>query len=243
MIRCKKCNADLSQGESRSVAQWHFCLDCFNALMNEAESRKGTVVQSTSPVDAARTKRCLVCETELGKDEGHALLGFLFCDSCYENLVKRPPIQTGPEGQPVAPARDIKEKEAVAQVRVDFVSKATCHGCGKTIRAIAGRSFEGQLYCPDCYFNLPEVKFPSAKDAASDLPAQETRETITLASSDEGQDYVCQTCQHRVFKENLLSVEGFMICSACLATDRELALSIARNRQRRLLERLKNELN
>jgi hypothetical protein len=38
------------------------------------------------------------------------------------------------------------------------------------------------------------------------------------------------------------NIEGFSICEACVTTDRELAVSIARARHRQRLERLRDEL-
>lgn len=250
MIRCKKCDIDLTDRESRNVAQWYFCVECFNALMSEADSKKlsgaGKAAPAAEPgkAQAAPPDRCFVCEKQLGKDEGHTMLGFTFCDACYGNLVKLPSIMggAGPEALSAAPAPEIKEKEAVAQVRVDFISTVKCHKCGKTIRAIAGKQFGENLYCPDCYFNLPEIKTPPAA-AAAVAPEQAAPDATGADLCAEQLDYVCQACQRRVFREDLKSVEGFAICSSCLATDRSMALEIARAGHRRLLEKIRNELD
>lgn len=248
MITCKKCNIDLTDRESRNVAQWYFCVDCFNALMSEAEGRKRSGAGKTTPAaspgrtETAPPGRCFVCEKQLGKNEGHDMLGFTFCDACYGNLVKVPAMGADPETLSPAPAPEIKEKEAVAQVRVDFISRTKCHKCGKVIRAIAGKQFGENLYCPDCYFNLPEIKSPSPA-AASAGPEQATPDAAASDVSAAAQDYICQACRRRVFREDVKSVEGFLICSPCLATDRDMALEIARAGHRRLLEEIRNKIN
>jgi hypothetical protein len=45
-----------------------------------------------------------------------------------------------------------------------------------------------------------------------------------------------------VDREGAKEVEGFTICLACLATDSELALSIARARHRKRLQEIRSEI-
>jgi len=250
MITCKKCNSDLTDRESRNVAQWHFCVECFNALMSEAERKKRNdadkAAGATPAAPGGRSEKkgtatqdsCFVCERRLGKGEGHTMLGFTFCDACYGNLVK-----VKDENGPAVAPPGLQEKEAVAQVRVDFISRTKCHKCGKAIRAIAGKQFGNNLYCPDCYFNLPEIKSPAPAAAAPVEPLQGPSDAAGEGAAPQAQDSVCQACRRRVSGEELKVLEGFAICSSCLATDREMALEIARAGHRRLLEKIRNELN
>jgi hypothetical protein len=45
-----------------------------------------------------------------------------------------------------------------------------------------------------------------------------------------------------VLPDNLRTIEGFEICLACLTTDPDTALDIARTRHRKMLEKIKKEL-
>ncbi|MEN6375663.1 MAG: hypothetical protein ABFD75_12920 [Smithella sp.] len=241
MMNCKKCNADLTDKEYRKVAEWNFCLDCFNELISRSE-KAGNIQQATAVPDINfKNRKCVVCEKELGKNEGRDLLGSLLCEECYENLVKRPP-ENQAAGLEESRA-EAGEKKGVAQVRVDFIAQTKCYQCGKTIRAIAAREHLGHLYCPDCYFNIPEIKNPPPQalvDAA--LQGEPKQDMIETEKAANGNICVCQACRRQVLKENIKIIEGFEICRACIAADPDMALEIARLRHRRRLEEIKKEL-
>ncbi len=241
MMNCKKCNADLTDKEYRKVAEWNFCLDCFNELISHSE-KAGNVQQATAVPDInLKNRKCVVCEKELDNDEGRELLGSLFCEECYENLVKRPPENQAAELEGALAEAD--EKKGVVQVRVDFIAQTKCYQCGKTIRAIAAREYMGHLYCPDCYFNIPEIKNPPPQalvDAV--LQGESKQQTTETEKPADGNVCICQACQRRVLQEDIKIIEGFEICKACLAADPDTALEIARLRHRRRLEEIKKEL-
>jgi hypothetical protein len=133
------------------------------------------------------------------------------------------------------------DKKGVAQVSVDFISQTKCYQCGKTIRAIAGREYQGHLYCPDCYFNIPEIKSPPPQafvDVALKIePFQDGMEKTAAGSA-----FVCRSCQRKLSPDNFRTIEGFEICLSCLAADPDTALEIARLRHRRRLEEIKKAL-
>jgi len=238
-MECKKCGIDLSGKEYKNVAQWPFCLECFQTLMTRAEEKKDDQAETPAPTATSERQRCLVCEKEIETSMGCEMLGMTFCRECYENMVKKPdipPRMEVDETETMAPP----EKPAVMQVRVDLKSPVQCYGCGRQIPAIAGKQFDSHPYCPDCYYRLPEIKaqkpgpFPSAV-------APQPEETHACTEEHKG-GRVCQACQRQVLPASLKTVEGFEICLACLTTDQDTALEIARTRHRKTLEKIRQEL-
>ena len=242
-MECKKCGIDLSGREYRTVAQWSFCPACFEALMEKAEEKRDDVARTPASEPAHKKHKCLICEKEIEQGEGREMLGFVFCLSCDENLVKRPDIT------PRAPSDDEeagigpREKPAVEQVSVDFSTSVQCYGCGREIPAISSKQFNEQPYCPDCYYRLPEIEalkpgpFPAAVSGRPDTMEEQ-------APSEKLEDGLkCQACRRQVLPDNLRTVNGFEICLACLTTDPDTALIIARTRHRKILEKLKKELD
>jgi hypothetical protein len=52
----------------------------------------------------------------------------------------------------------------------------------------------------------------------------------------------CESCGKKVPEDQLQTVEGFTICQACLSSDAELAVRLARARHEKRLQRLKDEM-
>lgn len=243
-MECKKCGVDLSGKEYRNVAQWPFCLECFQALMEKAEEKKGDMAKAPVPEAGRETKKCLVCEQEIEKGESREMLGLVFCLQCYENLVRKPDIPPRPQDEDKETGIGPSEKPAVAQVPVDFSSPVQCYGCGRQIPAVASKQFDGNPYCPDCYYTLPEIKAQQPKPFPASVPGPpEAAEKAYTAFGEQETGLRCQACQRQVLPVNLRTIEGFEICVACLTTDPDSALDIARTRHRKALERIKKELN
>ena len=233
-MECKKCGKNLADKEYKKVAEWSFCLGCFQALMDKAEEKKVEAVPET-PVSAPKLEedkqKCQVCSKDLENGEGHDMLGILFCPDCYDVLVKSPAIPARPEME-----EEEEAKQKVAQVRVDVRMPTECHGCGRQIPAMGSKDFEGKPYCPDCYHALPEfqTRKPRPFPAADKKTAGPTEPQAWLR---------CQACNREVLPENLKTVQGFEICQACLKTDPDAALEIAQARHREAIERMKKELD
>ena len=243
-MECKKCGIDLAGREYKTVAQWPFCLECFHALMEKAEAKKDEMVEALVPEPAGKLQRCLVCEKEIEQGAGREMLGLLFCRECYENLVTKPDIPPRAETGDKEPGMDRSEKPAVVQVHVDLSSPVQCYGCGRQIIAIGSKQFDSHPYCPDCYYGLPEIKAQKPKPfhaAVSEQPAGAEKKHAGPGEREAG--LRCQVCQREVLPVNLKTVEGFEICLACLTTDQDTALEIARTRHRKALEKIKKELD
>jgi hypothetical protein len=242
-MECKKCGIDLAGKEYKNVAQWPFCLECFQALMDKAEEKKAESIAMPVPKTAIKKQHCMICEKEIGESAGHEMLGLIFCNECYENLVRKPDIPPRIEGAGREQGPDPMEKQPVMQVRVDLKSQIQCYSCGRRIPAVGSKQFGDHAYCPDCYYKLPEIEAQKAKPFPSSVSASPPH--AEASHPDAGKNNVglaCQACQRPVLPENLRTVEGFEICLACLSTDRNAALEIARAHHRQTLEKIKKEL-
>lgn len=242
-MECKKCGIDLSGKEYKKVASWPFCLECFQALFARAEEEKKTPDAAPEAGAAEKPQQCLICEKELEEGAVRELLGMILCRQCYENLIKKPEIpprtETGEREQEMAEM----EKPPVMQVRVDFSTPVQCYGCGRQIPFIGSKQFDGHPYCPDCYHCLQEIIARKPKPFPTEYAAHRAEaEEVPAGAGEQAVGLVCQACRRPVLPANLKTVEGFEICLACLATDPETALEIARARHRSTLERIRKEL-
>lgn len=243
-MECKRCGIDLTEKEYKNVASWFFCLDCFQALMAKAEEKKDEPAMMPAPKMSGEEQRCVLCEEKIEEGTGCKMLGMMLCRECYENLVKKPDIPPRPEAGEDEQAVDASEKPAVMQVRVDFSSPVQCYGCGRQIPAVGSKQFDDQPYCPDCYYRLPEIIAQKPKPFQKPVDAPPSDKVRENRSDNQGCEdgHICQACQRRVLPDNLETVEGFEICRACLTTDQETALEIARIRHRKTLEKIRKEL-
>jgi formylmethanofuran dehydrogenase subunit E len=208
-MKCKGCSIDLTGVEYRDVAEWHFCLDCFQRLMAGVEPDKET--------HAPETANCLICHVALEPGQGQQMLGMVFCDRCKEALMLQPEIRLGS-----VPAVDPPESAGVEQVAVDLRKTVHCHGCQRQIPQLGSKQVDGKNYCPDCF-----------------KPLVVQGKTGATAK----QQTLCQACLAPIIADDARIVDGFSLCSACLATDRTAALKIARARHRQQLERIEGELH
>ena len=234
-ITCRKCGKDLSGKEYKMVADWPFCMECFQRLM-EGPAKK-TEKDISQPALRKDKSICPICKTEIEEGKGKKLLGMTLCHACYADLIARPQVKPGIEVKP----KD--EEPKTPQVRIDVHKTIQCAGCGRSIPSIGSKEFEGKRYCPDCYYDLPEVKTagptPFQRKKSDDLT---NAEEVVSGSSDDETVQKCDSCGREVSPDNLKKAEGFLICRACMSTDPALAVEIARARRRKQMEQLKIEL-
>ena len=245
-MECKKCGKDLTDGEYKQVAEWPFCLECFQALMDKAEEKNKEVIEEEpessgfTSVPTDTQQRCQVCEKEIENSTGREMLGLLFCPECYMGLVTRPDIPPRPETEENEP----NTRPAVAQVRVDLRQPVQCHSCGRQIPIMGSKEYNENRYCPDCYYALPEILAKKPKPfpvADSEQHIESGKEHISRFQPQA--EFRCQTCKRPVLPGNLKTVDGFEICLACLSTDPNAALHIARARHQKALEQIIKELD
>ena len=221
-MNCKKCGISLEGKDYRMVAQWPFCVQCFQNLMENTEKKtdKRPKDNDTSFTQTETKQKCRVCGAEIESGMGRKMLGILFCDKCYEGLVKKPTVTPRLKSKESTIADDSLSKPGVDQVSVNLNELVQCHGCGRKIPALGSKKFNGEFFCPDCFRTLSlseEVK-----------PEIESGQT-------------CQACGRKVLSENLKIIKGFEICPACIATDQNAALEIARKKHKKVLEKIKKE--
>jgi hypothetical protein len=122
------------------------------------------------------------------------------------------------------------------------------------------KQVEEEPYCPDCYYGLPEEVRQAAEEAAAAEMAVEDAEPAEAVDEEaEPAEIIreesppvelpdveapegCESCGKEVPEDKLQTVEGFGICRACLSSDAELAVHLARARHQKRLQRLKEEL-
>ena len=150
----------------------------------------------------------------------HKMLGILFCDKCYENLVKRPVVTPRLKSRESSSATDSLNKPAVEQVNINLNELVQCHGCGRKIPALGSKEFNGEFFCPDCF---------SALSLSEEI------------KSDRESEHICQACGRKVLSKNLKTIKGFEICSACISADQDAAIEIAREKHKKVLEKIKKE--
>ena len=105
-------------------------------------------------------------------------------------------------------------------------------------------------YCPDCYYSLPEEVRQAAEEAQAVAMAGEEAEAVEVSAEEAIPTEVheletpegCESCGKKLAEHHLQRVEGFAICQACLSSDAELAVHLARARHQKRLQRLKDEL-
>jgi hypothetical protein len=112
------------------------------------------------------------------------------------------------------------------------------------------KQVEEEPYCPDCFYALPEEVRQAAEEAAAATMAAEEAEPAEVSPEEEIPRGIheletpegCESCGKAVPEDKLQTVEGFSICQACLSSDAELAVHLARARHQKRLQRLKDEL-
>jgi formylmethanofuran dehydrogenase subunit E len=265
-MECKGCGKDLTGEEYRNVANWPFCMECFERLMDapaKEEERRIDVrldVEKGIPSPELETvggMRCGLCGAGIDSGQEKRLGIWDLCPNCYQALVSAPPDEQGPFERTESDESEAKDhsteettEEAPIHLRVQtgFMKSVNCHGCGRRIPAGGSRLVDGRPYCPDCYYvrsMWEDVKAPHPETTESPRSAHfpgKLADAADLGEIGAGVEPRCESCDREVNRESLMRVEGFAICQACLATDPKLALWIARVRHQKRLQRIKSEI-
>jgi DNA-directed RNA polymerase subunit RPC12/RpoP len=214
---------------------------------------------SVSVVFEQARQKCTLCEKEIEGDQYKKVGIWTFCPECNLDMTPRPkpPPPPEPEEEPV----DEEEEAAIrARFRVKFTQRIKCAECGRMIPEGGSKQVDEEPYCPDCYYRLPEEVRQALEEAAvAEMAVEEAEPAATAgeevepaAISQEEQPPVelpeieapegCESCGKEVPEDKLQTVEGFGICRACLSSDAELAVHLARARHQKRLQRLKDDL-
>ena len=257
-MQCKKCGKDVSGEEYRMVAEWPFCMECFQGLMEKSakkvEPPTEKVVKPEKKEAAVEVvfetakRRCTLCDKEIEGDQYKKVGIWTFCPDCHLDMTPRPKPPPPPE--PEEEAVDEEEEAMKARFRIKYMHRVKCVGCGKMIPEGGSKQVEEEPYCPDCYYGLPEEVRQAAEEAqaaaiageeatlAEVTPEEPAPAKLPEVEAPEG----CESCGKVVSEDKLQTVEGFAICQACLSSDAELAVQLARARHQKRLQRLREEL-
>lgn len=246
-MKCKQCGKDLAGEEYKMVAEWAFCPDCFQQLLEkpvkkaEEEAKPDAEINDVGVEAIAETAklRCQLCEKEIEGDRYKKVGIWMFCPDCYIDLTPRPKPPPQPQPEEEAEAEET-EVPIHARVQVKYIQRVTCAGCGKRIPEGGSKDVNGEPYCPDCYYALPEEELHPQEVA--ETAGFNSEEPVPSGVPEIEADPGCQSCGKEVPDASLKIIEGFPICQACLSSDAELAVHIARARHQKRLQRLIDEL-
>jgi len=154
-MECQKCGKDIAEEEFKMVAEWQFCLECFQELMNKPAKKEkagaGTEMQDSAVEVGAETKklRCQLCEREIEDDYYKKVGTWVFCPECHADLISRPkPPADSQEGEDTG---DLDQEEAElpspdqAPLQIKYMQYVNCQACGRRIpekgsKVVHGRS-------------------------------------------------------------------------------------------------------
>ena len=90
-MKCKKCEKDIICDDYKKVADWFFCLECFDDLMQQSEKKAESEAKPESdnrqiPVSDKKAiqpekNNCSVCGAEIEKETGKRLGTWRFFES------------------------------------------------------------------------------------------------------------------------------------------------------------------
>jgi ribosomal protein L37AE/L43A len=184
---------------------------------------------------------CQVCNKELDNDQVKKVGIWKFCNKCHAELVFRSPE---PVISKEIPGEDKDDAtQPLGRVSVRMRQSVNCHACGRQILAVASKEVDGNPFCPDCFYALPEQMDGDEKAEAR----QPEKEDIKLAQksvparADSKPVKRCESCRKKIAQGDFNTVEGFVICRACLTTNQELAVQVAKKRHQKYLQKIEHE--
>lgn len=256
MRRCFHCGKTNQNEALIPVGDGEFCRSCFDALLL-AESPS---VQSPRRVDVPPPKApraqssggsratrgtCLVCDRDLVGAQALAFLGGQICAACSAEMAAELQAESAPSGAALDAAQPpLSPAGAEHEVFTPGAGTRRCAGCERPMPGPGSyRVIDGDPYCAAClpFFADRRRSALEARSStggvsgvsapASNAPA-ETQATLSESS--------CDCC--RAAAPAGAELEGFRLCSACIASDVDLALRVARARHRRKLQGLRSAL-
>ena len=219
-MNCRSCDKELASGEEKMVAQWVFCQECFTALLE----KKNVAKEQTEEEEDKKEECCHLCKKALDEGSSKKVGLWKFCTDCFGDLNKPARLNVSLSVEPKE--QEETEQEEVVVLKAVYVN---CGQCGRRIPERGSKERNGEPYCPDCYFASQES--PRAPEV--DEPMKLEAESISAGK--------CMSCLNEGCE--LKMVKGFPLCSACLVSDQNLALEIAKKRHKKKLEQLKSELD
>jgi len=267
LIECFGCGNRFERDQLEEVGDTVFCRACHARMLRRIDERRargpdtgaiGTdarallrgpaaplaganpAERAAVPKSTAADAPCFVCGGPLAGATLFELRGFAICASCARGLIgDEPPVADAALGAPdrddasddgdddesSAAPRPIAPEGSSRVVETPGAGTEWCSGCG---RAMPGRGsyqlIAGRPYCAACVASRATRSGPVRASAAADddepVPGD-----------------VCDACDRSIDPAAVPETKGFRLCAACLHSDPELALAIARSRHQRLLAR------
>ncbi|MBU1341192.1 MAG: hypothetical protein KKE44_14840 [Proteobacteria bacterium] len=163
-MNCKTCGKNISGNAYQKVADWTFCMDCFEDLMNRSEKKpepaenlqQNRLVKNES-IDKKTSTVCGICNTEIKKGTEKRLGIWQLCESCHKDMTFRPKEELFPEDE--ATAADSPDEASEIDDQSPFLTNQTipCKGCGRHILAVAAKEDGDDRLCPDCFYNKDKM--------------------------------------------------------------------------------------
>ncbi|TWI66675.1 hypothetical protein LZ24_02898 [Desulfobotulus alkaliphilus] len=241
-MKCKGCGIEsLSDEGMTMVADWPFCSPCFEKLLTggdravsarDTEESAGASQEAQEVHGGAGDKKvpgCELCGAPLGEDDCRVGI-WKFCRICFQDLVMAPSPPRPVQGEDSEEAEEDGGSREDAFFVPDHMKSVLCAGCGRSIPLGGAKPVEEKCYCPDCFLLLP----PERAIQGPALAQKDERSSHGTSSASETE--VCEACLRRLPLRRLQEVQGFEICSACLATDEAMALELARSHHRKRME-------
>jgi hypothetical protein len=227
-----------------------------SSSIERATANRGAVRSpSKGAQSSSNALHCLVCNLELSQRSAVTFLGGALCPECNGEMVEelrrasssRPPTGWSAPSSPSAQSSSLSnraatrahdETAAMAAALLDETESTRftpggetrwCAGCERPMPGPGSyRMLDGKSYCPACipFYSAHRRRFPPSRGE--------------YRTNDEAQrkvDSECDCCG-RPLPARAESIEGFMLCPACLGSDVELALCVAKLRHRRRLTEL-----
>lgn len=161
-MNCKGCGKTIFKNDCKKVADWTFCLDCFDALMNPTEQKiepgEPQLLDKKESLEHKTTANtCKICEKKIDKGKEKKLGIWTLCESCHAELTfkapKKPMSDQDETQDPIV--EDTQEEERKERERIKGNKTIHCSRCGRTILAVAAKTDGDNALCPDCFYNEP----------------------------------------------------------------------------------------
>jgi hypothetical protein len=154
-MNCKGCGKNISGNDYKKVADWTFCMACFDDLMNRSEQKSEPA--RTPGIDSPAKETCRICDVEIDKGNGKKLGIWTLCQACHNDMTFRPvekPVPEETEGTPEDTGEKTSSDNAGERVKINRT--IPCSGCGRSILEVAAKVDQDNFYCPDCFYKKTE---------------------------------------------------------------------------------------
>ena len=182
-MNCKGCNKEIIGNEYKKVADWVFCLDCFDKLMNPPEPESGQNNHDLRESDsekccgdfsdkdqADKRQKCKICENEIEPGKEKKLGIWVLCESCYNDMTFAPDRKDSGIGSAQGDENDRHNEDSASDddteansdnndntERINTGKTILCADCGRIILEIAAKKDGDDLLCPDCFYKRPQL--------------------------------------------------------------------------------------